>query len=198
VKNLDEKLASLPSEPGVYLMKDTSGEVIYVGKAANLRNRVRSYFQDRTGDTRAFIPLLDRLLGDIEVVLVGTEKEALLLENELIKKHQPRFNVKLRDDKELHLLRLDARHPYPAAGGGAAVQKDGGLFRSPTPPPPPSASRWIINRFSGCGPAPTTCGPEATAATRSAAARPRPPHSAEQYRVWWRRCSSFGGAARTS
>src|SRR4051794_34022757 len=95
---LEEKLANLPTEPGVYLMKDRAGEIVYVGKAVNLRSRVRSYF-NRSGDSRLFIPLLDRLLGDIDTVLVSSEKEALLLENELIKRHQPRFNVRLRDDK---------------------------------------------------------------------------------------------------
>jgi excinuclease ABC subunit C len=107
-----QKLAVLPQAPGVYLMRDRAGEVIYVGKAVNLRARVRSYF-DRGGDDRAFIPLLGRILGEVETVLVRTEKEAFLLENELIKQHQPRFNVKLRDDKNFICLRLDVSHPYP-------------------------------------------------------------------------------------
>ncbi|HYV45545.1 MAG TPA: excinuclease ABC subunit UvrC [Myxococcaceae bacterium] len=150
MKNLDEKLASLPTEPGVYLMKGTSGEVIYVGKAANLRNRVRSYFQDRTGDSRAFIPLLDRLLGDIEVVLVGTEKEALLLENELIKKHQPRFNVKLRDDKNFICLRLDERHPYPRLEVVRRFKNDGARYFGPYASAASiRESMRIINRFFG-------------------------------------------------
>src|SRR5574342_1325042 len=93
-------------------MRDRRGEVVYVGKAASLRSRVRSYF-DRSGDDRFFIPLLDELLGDVEVVVTRSEKEAVLLENELIKKHRPRFNVRLRDDKDFIVLRLDERHPYP-------------------------------------------------------------------------------------
>src|SRR5574342_1121575 len=93
-------------------MRDRRGEVVYVGKAASLRSRVRSYF-DRSGDDRFFIPLLDELLGDVEVVVTRAEKEALLLENELIKKHRPRFNVRLRDDKDFIVLRLDRRHPFP-------------------------------------------------------------------------------------
>jgi excinuclease ABC subunit C len=150
VKNLEEKLAALPTEPGVYLMKGTSGEVIYVGKAANLRSRVRSYFQDRTGDSRAFIPLLDRLLGDIEVVLVGTEKEALLLENELIKKHQPRFNVKLRDDKNFICLRLDQRHPYPRLEVVRRFKNDGARYFGPYASATSiRESMRIINRFFG-------------------------------------------------
>jgi excinuclease ABC subunit C len=150
VNGLSEKLAGLPAEPGVYLMKDRQGEVIYVGKAANLRNRVRSYFQDRTGDTRAFIPLLDRLLGDIEVVLVGTEKEALLLENELIKKHKPRFNVKLRDDKNFICLRVDPSHPYPRLEVVRRFKNDGARYFGPYASASSiRESMRIINRFFG-------------------------------------------------
>ncbi len=109
---LRQKLDQLPSQPGCYLMKDRRGEVVYVGKAASLRSRVRSYF-DRSGDDRFFIPLLDSLLGDVEVIVTRSEKEAVLLENELIKKHRPRFNVRLRDDKDFIVLRLDLAHPYP-------------------------------------------------------------------------------------
>jgi excinuclease ABC subunit C len=108
-KTLDE----LPAEPGCYLMKDRRGEVVYVGKAASLRSRVRQYFDAGGGDDRIFIPLLEDLLGDVEVVVTRSEKEAVLLENELIKKHRPRFNVRLRDDKDFIVLRLDERHPYP-------------------------------------------------------------------------------------
>ncbi|MBI5547840.1 MAG: excinuclease ABC subunit UvrC [Deltaproteobacteria bacterium] len=106
-----QKLESLPTEPGVYLMKDRSGEVIYVGKAVNLRSRVRSYFT--RGDERAFVALLDEILDDLEVIVVRTEKEALLLENELIKKHKPRFNVVLRDDKSFICLRLNEKAEWP-------------------------------------------------------------------------------------
>lgn len=127
---LAEKLEALPTEPGVYLMKDRQGEVVYVGKAVNLRSRVRSYF-NRTGDYRAFIPLLEELLGDVETVLVRTEKEALLLENELIKKHKPRFNVKLRDDKQFISLRLDRSHPYPRLEVVRRYHKDGARYFGP-------------------------------------------------------------------
>ncbi|MBL8915571.1 MAG: excinuclease ABC subunit UvrC [Archangium sp.] len=110
---LEEKLDALPNQPGVYLMKDRNDRIIYVGKAVNLRNRVRSYFNRGSSDARAFVQLLDRVLGDLETVVVRTEKEALLLENELIKKHRPRFNVQLRDDKQYLCLRLDTSHQYP-------------------------------------------------------------------------------------
>src|SRR4051794_7309859 len=89
---LREILDRIPADPGVYLMKDKKGKVIYIGKARSLRSRVRNYFARGSSDTRDFIPLLGRLLGDIETVVVNNEKEALLLENNLIKQHQPRFN----------------------------------------------------------------------------------------------------------
>ena len=127
---LEEKLAQLPAEPGVYIMKDREGRVVYVGKAVNLRSRVRSYF-NRAGDTRAFVPLLDALLGDIETVLVANEKEALLLENELIKKHKPRFNVQLRDDKNFLCLRIDLTHPYPRLEMVRRFKRDGARYFGP-------------------------------------------------------------------
>ena len=144
---LEAKLDALPTEPGVYLMKDRQGEIIYVGKAVNLRNRVRSYFT-RTGDTRAFVSLLDRFLGDIETVLVHNEKEALLLENELIKKHKPRFNVLLKDDKQYISLRLDRTQDYPRLEVVRRYQKDGARYFGPYSSA--SAIREtlrIINRF---------------------------------------------------
>jgi excinuclease ABC subunit C len=110
---LRQTLETLPTDPGCYLMKDRAGEVVYVGKAGNLRSRVRSYFDAGRGDDRLFVPLLEDLLADIEVIVTRSEKEAVLLENELIKKHKPRFNVRLRDDKDFIVLRLDGRHPYP-------------------------------------------------------------------------------------
>ncbi len=106
-----DKLDHLPTEPGVYLMKNREGEIVYVGKAINLRSRVRSYFT--RGDDRAFVALLDEILGDIEVIVVRNEKEALLLESELIKKHKPRYNMQLRDDKSFICLRLDQTAAWP-------------------------------------------------------------------------------------
>ncbi len=108
---LRQKLERLPTEPGVYLMKDRAGAVVYVGKAVNLRSRVRSYFT--RGDERAFVSLLDDVLDDLEVIVVTSEKEALLLESELIKKHKPRFNVMLRDDKSFICLQLDESAQWP-------------------------------------------------------------------------------------
>lgn len=127
---LEEKLASLPAVPGVYLMKDPAGSVLYVGKAINLRSRVRSYFS-KTGTDRAFIPLLEQLVDDLETFLVSNEKEALLLENELIKKHKPRFNVQLRDDKNFICLRLAVGQPYPRLEVVRRFKRDGARYFGP-------------------------------------------------------------------
>ncbi len=110
---LRRTLAELPAEPGCYLMKDRAGEVVYVGKAKSLRSRVRSYFGAARADDRAFVGQLEELLGTIEVIVTRSEKEAVLLENQLIKRHRPRFNVVLRDDKDFIVLRLDGGHPFP-------------------------------------------------------------------------------------
>lgn len=128
---LEERLAQLPHQPGVYLMKDRSGRVIYVGKAVNLSNRVRSYFNPGSSDTRAFVALLDRLLGSLETVVVSSEKEALLLENELIKKHRPRFNVQWRDDKNFLCLRLANEHRYPRLEMVRRPKRDGARYFGP-------------------------------------------------------------------
>ncbi len=110
-EELRERVDRLPTEPGVYLMRDRRGKIVYIGKAINLRARVRSYFSG--GDERPFVALLDDLLGEIEIIIVRNEKEALLLESSLIKQHQPRFNVLLRDDKSFICLRLDEREEWP-------------------------------------------------------------------------------------
>ena len=108
---LRQKVASIPTEPGVYLMKDAKGKIFYVGKAKNLRNRLRSYLSG--SDKRRFVSLLDQILADVEVVITNSEKEALIIENELIKQHRPKHNVRLVDDKRYLCLRLDTGHRYP-------------------------------------------------------------------------------------
>ncbi len=110
---IDESfLKNLPTSPGVYLMEDRNGKVIYVGKAANLRNRVRNYFS-KSGDERLKVRLLVQHITNIRTILTNTEKEALLLENNLIKEHRPKYNVNLRDDKSFFSLRLNISHKYP-------------------------------------------------------------------------------------
>jgi excinuclease ABC subunit C len=111
-KKLISKLKTIPTGTGVYMMKDTRGEVIYVGKAKILRNRVRSYFQS-SGDERLFIKFLVKRIADIDFVLTETEKEALILENNLIKQFKPRFNINLRDDKTFVSIMLDMNQTFP-------------------------------------------------------------------------------------
>jgi excinuclease ABC subunit C len=108
-----QKLESLPASPGCYVFKDKAGAVLYVGKAKSLRSRVRSYFQDSSSDVRAFIPFLRKLAVDLDTIVTLSEKEAAILENNLIKEQKPRFNVKLRDDKEYLSLRLSTEHAWP-------------------------------------------------------------------------------------
>jgi excinuclease ABC subunit C len=128
---LKAKLESLPTQAGCYVMKDKAGAVVYVGKAVNLRSRVAQYFQPASSDTRAFIPFLEDLLGDVEVMITPSEKDAVLLENELIKKHRPRFNVKLRDDKNFISLRLSTTHPFPRLEVVRRIRKDGARYFGP-------------------------------------------------------------------
>jgi excinuclease ABC subunit C len=110
---IDESfLKNLPTSPGAYLMEDRNGKVIYVGKAANLRNRVRNYFS-KSGDERPKVRFLVQHITNIRTILTNTEKEALLLENNLIKEHRPKYNVNLRDDKSFFSLRLNISHKYP-------------------------------------------------------------------------------------
>ncbi|HVK74939.1 MAG TPA: excinuclease ABC subunit UvrC [Kofleriaceae bacterium] len=134
-------LDRIPTDPGVYVMKDGAGKVIYVGKAKNLRTRVRQYFRPG-GDERFFVAAgyLGRVVADIDTVVVTDEKEALLLENHLIKKHQPRFNVKLRDDKQYLVLRVVPPDPsedaprarrFPRVEVGRNIKDDGARYFGP-------------------------------------------------------------------
>jgi excinuclease ABC subunit C len=129
--SLPDLLERLPHQPGVYLLKDAQGTVIYVGKAKSLFSRVRSYFSRAGGDGRAFVPLLGELCADVETIVTHNEKEALLVENTLIKKHHPRFNVKLRDDKNFLCLRLDTRVPYPRLELTRRIKEDGARYFGP-------------------------------------------------------------------
>ncbi|MDQ5820772.1 MAG: excinuclease ABC subunit UvrC [Actinomycetota bacterium] len=109
---LEPTLKSLPAKPGVYLFRDAAGQVLYVGKAKSLRPRVRSYFQQST-DTRATIQQLPERVADIEVIVTGTEVEALHLEQNLVKRHRPPFNVRLRDDKSFPYIAVTVQDDYP-------------------------------------------------------------------------------------
>lgn len=125
------KLESLPKASGCYLFKDKAGAVVYVGKAKSLRSRVKSYFQESGSDSRYFIPILRRIVRDLETVVTSSEKEAAVLENDLIKQHQPRFNVKLRDDKDFLCLRLDPQKPWPRLETVRRPSEDGARYFGP-------------------------------------------------------------------
>lgn len=124
--DLREKVMQLPASPGVYLYKDAHGAVLYVGKAKSLRNRVRSYFNDdRLGDSKT--GSLIREASDIDHILVDNEKEALALENNLIKQYKPRFNVLLRDDKTYPYIKI-TNEEYPRVYVTRRLRKDGQYF----------------------------------------------------------------------
>jgi excinuclease ABC subunit C len=109
----DEQLASLPDEPGVYVFRDAHDGVLYVGKARSLRKRVRQYFAPSTADTRFVVHRIRARAERVETICTGGDQEALLLENTLIKKLKPRYNVRLRDDKDYLCIRVDLRHEWP-------------------------------------------------------------------------------------
>jgi len=110
--SLEHKLATLPTAPGVYLMLNEAGEVIYVGKAINLRNRVRSYFQ-KSANHALKVQVLVENIADLEYIVTDSELEALILENNLIKKHTPRYNVRLKDDKTYPYIKVTVQETFP-------------------------------------------------------------------------------------
>jgi excinuclease ABC subunit C len=112
LRRVEQQLKKLPAKPGVYLFRDERGELLYVGKAKSLRPRVRSYFQ-RTPDSRATIAQLPARVADVEVIVTGTEAEALHLEQNLVKRHRPPFNVRLRDDKSFPYIAVTVEDEYP-------------------------------------------------------------------------------------
>ncbi len=121
----------MPPAVGVYLMRDSRGKTIYVGKAKNLRQRVRSYFTPSGGDQRPQIPFLLREVRDIDFIVTETEREALILENALIKQHKPRYNVLLKDDKNYTLLRLGVKERFPKLTYTRRMGNDGALYFGP-------------------------------------------------------------------
>ena len=127
---LDEKLARLPDRPGVYIYKDAKAQVIYVGKAASLRSRVRSYFQE----SRPHDPKTDSLvrqIADLEYIVTDNELEALMLEANLVRKHRPRYNIILRDDKHYPFLKLTTEEEFPRLLVARKVRDDGATYFGP-------------------------------------------------------------------
>lgn len=127
---LDEKLQNLPTDPGCYIHKDARGTVIYIGKAKNLRNRVRQYFQSSRSMDAKTQEMVSRI-NDLEYIVTDTEVEALILESNLIKKHRPRFNVMLKDDKAYPHLKLTVNEDFPRIFKTRKVEKDGAAYFGP-------------------------------------------------------------------
>ncbi|MHC4778368.1 MAG: excinuclease ABC subunit UvrC, partial [Planctomycetota bacterium] len=131
-RKLKSRLAALPDEPGVYLFLDDAGVVHYVGKSKSLRKRVRSYFRKSgKGDGRAFFEDIVAETVDLEIIVTDTEKEALILENNLIKKHRPRHNLVFRDDKSFLCLRITTSEEFPRIHPVRRIKRDGARYFGP-------------------------------------------------------------------
>ncbi len=138
-KKLEEKLANLPKTPGVYFHKDKSGEIIYVGKASNLRNRVRQYFQaSRVRDPKTDVLVSE--IYDIDWIELETELDALLVEAEMIRRYMPRFNILLRDDKSFSYVRIDLKSDYPSVSFTRRPIDDSATYLGPY------TSKFTVNR----------------------------------------------------
>ena len=127
---LQATLDALPRKPGCYLMKNAAGKVIYVGKAINLRNRVRSYFHSSAQQDPKTHQLVRRI-EDIEVIVVASELEALILEMNLIKKYRPRYNVRLKDDKRYPYIKVHWADPFPKVTVTRRTERDGSRYFGP-------------------------------------------------------------------
>src|SRR3954453_23573055 len=133
---LAEQLRTLPDRPGVYLFKDERGRLLYVGKAESLKDRVRSYFQPSTNFDVAHQPKLRQMpqqARSVEYILTDSPIQALIWENDLVRKEQPRFNTKLRDDKHYPYVRIDVQNPWPVARVSRRIEKDGARYFGPFP-----------------------------------------------------------------
>jgi excinuclease ABC subunit C len=128
---LDEKIKNAPPSPGVYLMKDKDEGVIYVGKAGNLKNRIKAYAAGM--DSRGMTPFLVSRICDVDYIVTKTQKEALILENSLIKEHRPRYNVNLRDDKTYFSIRINPADPFPRFQLVRRPKEDGARYFGPYP-----------------------------------------------------------------
>ena len=125
-----DQLKALPNKPGVYLMKNAAGDVIYVGKAANLKNRVRSYF-GAPGSLEEKTRRLVQQIADFEFIVTSSEQEALILEATLVKQYQPHFNIRLKDDKHYPYLKVDLTDPWPRVYITRRVEDDGARYFGP-------------------------------------------------------------------
>ena len=127
---VSEQLRQLPTSPGVYLMKDRQGNILYVGKAANLYNRVRSYF----GSKQNLTPKLERMVArvaDLDFFVTSSDQEAIILELNLIKRYRPHYNVRLKDDKTFPYLKIQPNEDWPRVHITRRLEQDGGYYFGP-------------------------------------------------------------------
>jgi len=129
-EQLQDKLDALPIKPGVYLMKDESGQILYVGKAINLRARVRSYFHASAEYNHKIQRLVARI-ADLDFIITASELEALILESNLVKRHQPRYNIRLKDDKHYPYLKVTWQESYPRVLIVRRMEHDGARYFGP-------------------------------------------------------------------
>ena len=127
--NIEEELKKLPNKPGVYIMKNKDDDIIYVGKAISLKNRVRQYFRKNNKTKR--IENMVSLIDHFEYIVVDNEAEALILECNLIKKHRPKFNVLLKDDKTYPYIKIDVKSDYPTVIYTRKIINDGSKYFGP-------------------------------------------------------------------
>ncbi|MDF2520546.1 MAG: uvrC, partial [Clostridia bacterium] len=130
ILSLEDKLKNLPEKPGVYIMKDENNEIIYVGKAISLKNRVRQYFQSSRGHSPKVVAMVERI-RDLEYIITDSELEALILECNLIKKHRPKYNILLKDDKHYPYIKVTVNEAFPRIMITRDIKKDGAKYFGP-------------------------------------------------------------------
>ena len=126
----DSRLRIVPSKPGVYLFKNHENKVLYIGKAANLKGRIRSYFSPSVNHPPK-IPLMTSQVNDFEFIVTDSPAEALILENTLIKKHRPRYNARLKDDKTYPYIKIDLAEEFPQVYITRMLERDGATYFGP-------------------------------------------------------------------
>ena len=131
-ENIAEKLSKLPGKPGVYLMKDATGKIIYVGKAKSLKNRVRQYFQ-RSSNHSVKTQVMVSKIFDFDYIICDSEMEALVLESNLIKENKPRYNILLKDDKHYPYIKITLSDDYPQLLFVRRIENDGAKYFGPYP-----------------------------------------------------------------
>ena len=130
-EHIQRRLTELPDRPGVYIMKNAQGKIIYIGKAKVLKNRVRSYFDGSEHNGHRAATLMLPFIRDIEWIITESEQEALILEANLIRKHTPKYNVLLKDDKHFPYLAFSVKEPFPRLTLSRSVKKDGRQYYGP-------------------------------------------------------------------